>query len=407
MIVSPHVPGAYASHPTAFIRAPGDRTIDNPTIVMKQTIPRTRSIILGGLTAAAFLVASPMHAQIGSGWSPFSLSSDFIDYEVADAHHQHSVSSFSLPSCFYTLSGSTETFGLTTSDSNRIEHDTSHHFNTGTVQFEGYLNLFPGISQQSVVQDFGGGSGGPICMIKGYGRMNGSLVVTRNTSINLITNMFSGITARVNVIHDTVKGMIYIYINGVKKWEGADAGSSYTGSYNFKYGLYGTFNASTKTVWNNVKFFQGGTTNVSTGNNGGKFEAEDLAVSDDTGDTIATNTDGGSNGAYVQYFSGAVGDYVQFTVPNIAPGTYTLSIGVKKNTNRGIVQTQVNKAGSTPSDIGSPVDLYGTSQFTEVTIGTWTIGSTSDKWVKFLVTGKNSSSSGYNIAIDYIKLTPQ
>jgi len=363
--------------------------------------------MLGILTAAALLIAAPVRAQIGSGWSQFGLSTDFIDYEVADAHHQHSVSSFSLPSCYYTLSGSTETFGLTTSDSNRIEHDSDHHFNAGTVQFEGYLNTFPGISQQSVVQDFGGGSGGPICMIKGYGRMNGSLVVTRDTSLNLITNMFSGITARVNIIHDTGKHMIYVYINGTKKWEGADAGTSYTGSYNFKYGLYGTFNASTHTVWNNVKFFQGGTTNVSTGSNGGTFEAENLAISDSSGDSSSVNTDGGSNGAYVQYFSNAVGDYVQFTVPNIAPGTYTLSVGVKKNTNRGIMQTQVNKAGSTPSNLGSPIDLYGSSQFTEVAVGTWTIGSTSDKWVKFLVTGKNSASSSYNLAIDYIKLTPQ
>jgi hypothetical protein len=375
---------------------------------MKQIIPSIIATVRSGLPAIALLAAMTARAQIGSGWSQFSLGTDFIDYEVADQHHQHSVSSFTLPSCYYTASGSTETFGLTTSDSNRIEHDSDHHFNTGTVQFEGYLNIFPGISQQSVVQDFGGGSGGPICMIKGYGRMNGSLVCTRDTSFNLITNLFSGITARVNVIHDTGKGMIYIYINGVKRWEGADAGSTYTGSYNFKYGLYGTFNASTHTAWNNVKFFQGGTTNVSSGTPGGTFEAEGLAISDSTGDSSSVNTDGGSGGAYVQYFSNAAGDYVQFTVPNIAPGNYTLSIGVKKYNNRGIMQVQVNKAGSTPSNIGSPIDLYsGSSSFTEVNVGTWSIGSTSDKWVKFLVTGKNGSSGGYNLAIDYIKLTPQ
>jgi hypothetical protein len=360
-----------------------------------------------GLLSALFLASNTAQAQIGSGWSQFGLSGDFIDYEVSDVHHQHSVSSFSLPSMYYTISGSTETFGLVTSDSNRVEHDSNSHFNTGTRQFEGYLQIFPGISQQSVVQDFGGGSGGPICMIKAYGRMNGSLVTTRDTSLNLITNLFNGQTVRVNVIHDTGKHMIYIYINGVQKWSGADAGTSYTGSYNFKYGLYGTFNAATHTVWNNVAFYQGGTTNVSSGSNGGMFEAENLAISDSTGDTSSVNTDGGSNGAYVQYFSNAVGDYVQFTVPNIAPGTYTLSVGVKKNTNRAIVQTQVNKAGSTPGNIGSTIDLYGASQFTEITVGTWSIGSTSDKWVKFLVTGKNASSSGYNIAIDYIKLTPQ
>lgn len=144
----------------------------------------------------------------------------------------------------------------------------------------------------------------------------------------------------------------------------------------------------------------GGATNV--------YEAENLTISDSTGDTVATNTDGGSNGAYVQYFANGVNDYVQFTVPNVSPGTYTLSIGVKKYNNRGIVQVQVNKAGSTPGNIGSPIDLYsGSSSFTEIPVGTWTIGSQSDKWVKFLVTGKNASSGGYNVAIDYIKLTLQ
>jgi len=214
------------------------------------------SVLFGGLLTALLLAAAPARAQIGSGWSQFSLSGDFIDYEVADVHHQHSISSFSLSSCYYTKGSTWEKFGLTTSDSNRIEHDSNHHFNTGSVQFQGDLVIHPGISQQSVVQDFGGGSGGPICMIKGYGRDNGALVCTRDTSHDLINNLFNGQSVRVNVVHDTGAHKITIYINGTQKWSGADAGSSYTGSYNFKYGLYGTFNASTYTYWANVKFFK-------------------------------------------------------------------------------------------------------------------------------------------------------
>jgi hypothetical protein len=145
------------------------------------------------------------------------------------------------------------------------------------------------------------------------------------------------------------------------------------------------------------------------GDNGGTFEAETLAIAGSTGDPITTNSDANaSGGQFVQYAATGVNDSINFVVPNIAPGTYTLSIGVKKYVNRGIVQVQVNKAGSTPGNIGSPVDLYsGSTVFTEISIGTWTIGSTGDKWVQFLVTGKNASSSGYQAAIDYIKLTPQ
>jgi hypothetical protein len=204
----------------------------------------------------ALLLAGALSAkaQIGSGWTSMSIGG-FIDYEVADKHFQHDISSFSLPSMYYTKGTSSETFGLKTSDSNRVEHDTNSHFNTGRRQFEGYLQVYPGISMQSVVQDFGGGSGGPICMIKCYSRNNGSLVVTRDTSVNLITNCFSAGKIRVNIIHDAGQHLITVYINGSKKWSGADAGTSYTGSYNFKYGLYGSFNAATHTVWTNVKMW--------------------------------------------------------------------------------------------------------------------------------------------------------
>ena len=57
--------------------------------------------------------------------------------------------------------------------------------------------------------------------------------------------------------------------------------------------------------------------------------------------------------------------------------------------------------------LGSTIDMYGASAFTSVDIGTWTIGSTGNKTVRFNVTGKNASSSGFVVAIDYIKLTSQ
>ncbi|HXF10820.1 MAG TPA: hypothetical protein VN625_08555 [Desulfuromonadaceae bacterium] len=224
---------------------------------MKQrTVNTVKITSIAAALFSALLLATPARAQIGSGWSQFSLSGDFIDYEVGGVHHQHSISSFTLPSCWYTKGSYWEKFGLSTSDSNRVEHDSNHHFNTGSVQFQGDLVIHTGISQQSVVQDFGGGSGRPICMIKGYGRNNGALVVTRDTSFDLINNLFNGQKVRVNINHDTGAHKITIYINGTQKWSGGDAGTSYTGSYNFKYGLYGSFNAATYTYWENVKFFK-------------------------------------------------------------------------------------------------------------------------------------------------------
>ena len=195
--------------------------------------------------------AYPAAATADRQWRPLAVGG-FIDYQLNGKHQRHPVSSFSLPSAYYKLSGGTEEFGLKTSASNRMEHDTDDHYRSGRRQFEGDLQIYPGISQQSVVQVFGGGPGGPILMIKAYGRNNGSLVVTRDTSKDMITNGFNGAKIRVRIVHDVGAHRLTIYINGAQKWTGADAGTSYKGGYNIKYGLYGSLNSATHTVWTGV-----------------------------------------------------------------------------------------------------------------------------------------------------------
>jgi hypothetical protein len=207
---------------------------------------RTVVALLAGLFVIG-LTAYPASAQIGWGWHTLAVGG-FIDYQVNGKHQRHAVSSFSIPSAYYKLSGGTEEFGLRTAVSNRMEHDTDDHYKTGRRQFEGDLQIYPGISQQSVVQIFGGGTGGPILMIKAYGRDNGSLVVTRDTSRNLSTNGFAGGKIGIRLVHDVGAHKLSIFINGSQKWTGADAGTSYKGGYNIKYGLYGSLNSATHTV---------------------------------------------------------------------------------------------------------------------------------------------------------------
>ncbi len=113
--------------------------------------------------------------------------------------------------------------------------------------------------------------------------------------------------------------------------------------------------------------------------------------------------------------SNDVGDYVTFLVPNIAAGPYNIKVGIKDYPNRGKFQLQIGRADNfngTFSNVGPVVDEYAaTTVYAEVDLGTWTPGSTSDKWFRFNVTGKNAASQGgtYNYALsyDYIKLTPQ
>jgi chitinase len=145
------------------------------------------------------------------------------------------------------------------------------------------------------------------------------------------------------------------------------------------------------------------------GQPGGTFQSESLTVENSSGDTIRVlNETAASGGKSVIMDSNAVGDYVTFRIPNIAAGTYSVRVGIKKHPSRGIVQALIGKIGGSLGNLGSAVDQYAASSgYTEVVLGTWTPGSTSDKQIQFKVTGKNASSSGFTLCIDYVKLVPQ
>jgi hypothetical protein len=116
-----------------------------------------------------------------------------------------------------------------------------------------------------------------------------------------------------------------------------------------------------------------------------------------------------SDEAGVVLDSTAVGQYIKFLIPNISAGTYNVRIGVKRFNTRGVVQLAIGQAGNNnPMNVGAPQDLYSASpEFVELDFGTWKPTTRTNKWFWFTVTGKNSSSSGYTVAIDYILLLPQ
>jgi len=203
-----------------------------------------RVTVLAALLGATTAIAVPATAAAAPG--------GYIDYEVDGKHRRHAISSFDLPSAWYSRSGNREEFGLRNGNSNRMEHDTDDHYRSGRKVFQGDVEVFRGISMQSIVQIFGGGKGGPILMIKVYGRNNGSLVLTRDTSKNMITNAFTAGKINIRLVHDVGAHRMWVYLNGSQKWTGPDAGSSYKGGYNVKYGLYGSFVARTHTVWSDV-----------------------------------------------------------------------------------------------------------------------------------------------------------
>jgi hypothetical protein len=101
----------------------------------------------------------------------------------------------------------------------------------------------------------------------------------------------------------------------------------------------------------------------------------------------------------------AAGAYLNFTVNVATPGTYDIKAATKQFPTRGIFQLSVNGA-----NVGPMEDEYsanGNGVFHEYDLGNMTFSSAGNYAFKFAVTGRNSSSSGYTVCFDYIKLTAQ
>ncbi len=141
-------------------------------------------------------------------------------------------------------------------------------------------------------------------------------------------------------------------------------------------------------------------------------EVENLTVPQYSGPDFRVLTETGlSAGAAIILDSTAVGNEITFLVPNIAAGTYDVRVGVKKANTRGIWQLSIGTASNfngSKSNVGPQNDDYSSAaQYVQRDLGTWTAGTSSDKWFCFTITGKNASSGGYTECIDYIQLIAQ
>ena len=142
------------------------------------------------------------------------------------------------------------------------------------------------------------------------------------------------------------------------------------------------------------------------------FETENLTVADKSSATHRIIPDPNFSGGEGTILDATVvGDYVTYLVPAVSAGSYDVRVGVKTLNTRGTWQLAIGRADNfngTKSNVGTPKDEYTAGiTFTEYDLGTWTPGTTSDKWFQFLITGKNASSTGYSECFDYIKLIPQ
>ena len=110
-----------------------------------------------------------------------------------------------------------------------------------------------------------------------------------------------------------------------------------------------------------------------------------------------------SGGVIYKLNANAAGDYVQYSVNITATGTYNIKVVNAKRNDRGMYQLYVD--GALKSSV---VDLYtsGTTHIlSEVDFGNVTFSTTGNKLFKFQVTGKNASSTDFDLTLDVIKLT--
>ncbi|HXM98072.1 MAG TPA: chitobiase/beta-hexosaminidase C-terminal domain-containing protein [Candidatus Dormibacteraeota bacterium] len=110
---------------------------------------------------------------------------------------------------------------------------------------------------------------------------------------------------------------------------------------------------------------------------------------------------GFTDGMGVFFNAAKLGDNIAYKLNIAKPGTYDVKVGIKKFTTRGIWQLTVNGRS-----VGPFRDGYAASEaFAEFDLGNMIVTAAGDAAFKFIAVGRNSASTGYTMAFDYIKLT--
>jgi hypothetical protein len=133
------------------------------------------------------------------------------------------------------------------------------------------------------------------------------------------------------------------------------------------------------------------------------YQAENILPSQ-ANDTSSTNVDAQADKGSLRYHNTtAVGAKVTYTLYPRTIGTFQVKVGTKKNNARG--QYQLDIDGTLQ---GAAQDEYSSSTvYVEEDLGLVTFSDSNPKAFTFTVSGKNAASSGFNIAVDYIKLIRQ
>ncbi|MHA7628415.1 glycosyl hydrolase family 28-related protein [Corallococcus sp. M7] len=133
------------------------------------------------------------------------------------------------------------------------------------------------------------------------------------------------------------------------------------------------------------------------------YQAENLKPTS-TPDPSSTGVEAGPELGGVRYHNtSAVGAKVTYTLYPRTVGTFAVRVRTKRNSGRGQYRLDVNGVA-----VGGTRDEYSaTTQFAEVELGTVTFTDLEPQAFTFTTVGKNAASTGYNVALDVIRLVRQ
>jgi hypothetical protein len=252
--------------------------------------------------------------------------------------------------------------------------------------------MFDSVSQHTAIHQIKSNTGGePI-----YLQINSPGTLRNDNGTDFASGM-ANVWFHVNSMFNPVSGDGSLYINGSLK-----ATRSFPTSdrqWYFKNGCYnnGLPTGGKSTAWfKNIKHWVKSTASIN-------FEAETAPVTSSGPGTPLQTDANSSNGQWIMLDATAVGDWMEFTTPQLAPGTYQVKMMWKGNNNRGQLNLKVDG-----SQVGGTLDQYSAAQsYPTTTFGNVTFTTSATHKIRLTVTGKNGSSSGYKLSADKFTLVPQ
>jgi hypothetical protein len=155
-------------------------------------------------------------------------------------------------------------------------------------------------------------------------------------------------------------------------------------------------------------------------------ETESGSVTNSAGDSHQSFTNSAfSNLRGTRLNANAPSDFVGYGITNIPAGLYRIHVVADAGSNSARFQLAVGPVGGALTNLGPVHDAYSpsnkimllptnslssillwTNMLTEFNCGTWQAGSNGNYQFRFQIVDKNAASSGYALALDYLKFTP-